>query len=173
MADEENEIQAHDETSDGGLTRKLIFGGIGVFLLAGGIFAGFAIKNMNSPPAAEEAGTAVENIADNNDPQIYHSLHPPLVVNFKDSSGDGHFMQITLEVMSRKQDVINAVRDHTPAIRSALILLFGTAEYDTLITRDGKEQLLDDALAEIQVVLNERIGEPGVEAVYFTSLIIQ
>ena len=53
MADEENEIQAHDETSDGGLTRKLIFGGIGVFLLAGGIFAGFAIKNMNSPPAAE------------------------------------------------------------------------------------------------------------------------
>ena len=55
MADEENEVQAVDEMSDGGLTRKLIFGGIGVFLLAGGIFAGFAIKNMNSPPASEEA----------------------------------------------------------------------------------------------------------------------
>ena len=82
-------------------------------------------------------------------------------------------MQITMEVMSRDQSVINAVREHTPVVRNALILMFGTAEYEAVVTREGKEQMLDDALAEIQQVMQERIGEPGIEAVYFTSLVIQ
>jgi len=33
--------------------------------------------------------------------------------------------------------------------------------------------LLADGLAEIQRVMTEMIGEPGIEAVYFTDLIIQ
>ena len=82
-------------------------------------------------------------------------------------------MQITMEVMSRDQEVINAVREHTPVIRNALILHFGSADYDAVVTREGKERMLDDALAEIQTVMEERIGESGVEEVYFTSLIIQ
>lgn len=173
MADEENETQAGEEKSGGGLKQKLIISGIGVALLMGGVFAGPAIKNMISPPPSEEGEAAQEKLADIDEPAIYHSLHPPLVVNFKDSSGDGHFMQITLEVMSRKQDVINAVQDHTPAIRNALILLFGTTDYDAVITREGKEQMLERALAEIQNVLRDRFGDPGVESVYFTNLIIQ
>jgi hypothetical protein len=33
--------------------------------------------------------------------------------------------------------------------------------------------MLADGLAEIQNILKTQIGEPGVEAVYFTSLIVQ
>jgi flagellar FliL protein len=94
-------------------------------------------------------------------------------VNFKDAYGDPHFMQVTMEVMSRDQEAVNAVRDHTPAIRNALILMFGQAKYERVVTREGKEELLDDALVEIQGVLTDRIGEPGVEEVYFTALVIQ
>lgn len=82
-------------------------------------------------------------------------------------------MQITMEVMSRDQNVINAVRDHTPAIRNSLILLFSGAVYEEVTTREGKEQMLADGLAEIQKVMLETTGDDNVEAVYFTSLVIQ
>ena len=82
-------------------------------------------------------------------------------------------MQITMEVMARDQGVINAVREHTPVIRNALILLYSGAVYDEVTTLDGKEKMLADGLEKIQGVMTEQIGEPGVEAVYFTALVIQ
>jgi flagellar FliL protein len=78
-----------------------------------------------------------------------------------------------MEVMSRDQEVINAVREHTPVIRNALILMFGTSMYEKVSTREGKEEMLENALTEIQTVMTERIGEPGVDEVYFTALVVQ
>jgi flagellar FliL protein len=127
--------------------------------------------NVLSPPEAEGDATVEEELS--NDPPLYTSLHPPLVVNFKDVVGDSHFMQITMEVMSRDQSVINSVREHAPAIRNSLILLFSGAVYEEVTTREGKEQMLADGLVEIQKVMAETTGETGVEAVYFTSLVIQ
>jgi flagellar FliL protein len=171
MADEDNAIEGAAEKSGGGMMKMVMFGGIAVVLLGVGIFAGPAIKNMISPPpeVVEEGGDS----APKTDPALYTSLHPPLVVNFKDSVGDSHFMQITMEVMSRDQAVINSVRDHTAAIRNSLILLYSGAIYEEVTTRDGKEKMLADGLAEIQKVMSETTGEDGVEAVYFTSLVIQ
>ena len=174
MADEENETQVVEEQQPkGGMMKMLVLGGAALVLLVVGVFAGPAIRNMVSPPADEEGEVAEVTEVKVSGPAIYQSLHPPLVVNLTDSVGDSHFMQITLEVMSREQDVINSVREHTPAIRNALILFFGTAKYDEIVTRAGKEKLLEDALAEIQGVMQERIGKPGIEAAYFTSLIVQ
>ena len=173
MADEENETEIVAEPPKGGMKKMLIFGGTAAVLLVVGVLAGPAIQNMISGPPAEEGVEADEVVVEPDGPAIYQSLHPPLVINLLDSFGDSHFMQITLEVMSRDQEVINAVREHTPAIRNALILFFGTAKYDAVVTREGKEDLLAQALIEIQNVLEQRIGKPGVEAAYFTSLIVQ
>lgn len=172
MADEENAADAPAEKS-GGIMKMAIFGVVGIALMAVGIFAGPAVKNLISPPeeVAEEATD--EAAAEPSGPPIYQSLHPPLVVNVKDAQGDTHFMQITMEVMSREQEVINAVREHTPVIRNALILMFGTSMYEKVSTREGKEEMLENALTEIQSVMTDRIGEPGVEEVYFTALVVQ
>ena len=173
MAEEQNETQVvEEESGGGGLMRMLMFGGIGLALLAAGVFGGPMITNLFSP-SAEEEEVVEEGGAVSNEPEIYQSLHPPLVVNFKDAAGNGHFMQITMEVMSRDQGVINAVREHTPAIRNALILMLGNTDYDAVVTREGKEQMLSDALAGIQKVMQQRTGETGIEEVFFTSLIIQ
>lgn len=153
------------------MMKMIILGVGGLALVAVGIFAGPAVMNMISPPAETDA--AAEEAAPVTGPAIYQSLHPPLVVNFKDSYGDPHFMQITMEVMSRDQEVINEVRAHTPAIRNALILMFGQANYEEVVTREGKEKMLDDALTEIQTVMTDRTGQPGVEEVFFTALVIQ
>ena len=87
--------------------------------------------------------------------------------------GDQHFMQIEMELMARDQKVIEAVKNHTPLIRNNLILLYGGVQYEVITTREGKEQMLADGLREIQKVLAPRVGKPNVEALYFTSLIIQ
>ena len=169
MADEENTSEETEEKS-GGMGKMIMLGGIAVVMLVVGVFAGPAIKNMISPPPEEEVVEAAPSAG----PPIYTSLHPPIVVNFKDEAGDAHFMQITMEVMSRDQGVINAVREHTAAVRSGLILLYSGAVYEEVTTNEGKEKMLAEGLAKVQEVMTGITGEgEGVEAVYFTNLVIQ
>ena len=168
MADEANATEEAVE-SGGGMTKKLIFAGIAVVLIGIGAVVGMVL--MGGDEADEEA--VAEETDGGSEPAFYTSLHPPLVVNFKDAGGDSHFMQVTMEVMAHEQGIINAVREHTAVIRNALILLYSGAVYEEVTTRAGKEKMLADGLAEIQKVMTEKIGEPGVEAVYFTALVIQ
>lgn len=169
MAEEDQDTETVAE-SGGGLMKKLMFVGIGLALVGAGVFGGMTFFGGDAP--AEDAA-AVEEEAPEEGPALYTSLHPPLVVNFQDSVGDSHFMQITMEVMARDQNIINSVRDHVPVIRNSLILLYSGAIYEEVTTREGKEKMLADGLAEIQSVMTEQVGEPGVEAVYFTALVIQ
>jgi len=169
MAEETIE-QELEEAKGGGMMKMIMLGVAGLVLLGGGLFAGKTFMGGEPPVDAEVAEEPAEPV---NDPAIYQSLHPPLVVNFQDSLGDSHFMQITMEVMARDQEIINAVREHTPAIRNALILHYSGAVYEEVTTREGKEQMLADGLAEIRKVMSANTDEDGIEAVYFTALVIQ
>lgn len=173
MAEEETPTEGAEEEAEGGGKKKMIiFGVAGLVLLAVGIFVGPAVMNMISPPEESEGdGDAVAEVVSS--PPIYQSLHPPLVVNFKDEAGDSHFMQITMEVMSREQTVVNSLRDNVAVVRNALILLYSGSVYEEITTRDGKEKMLKDGLEEIERVMIETTGEGGVEALYFTALVIQ
>ena len=171
MDDTQDEAAGQEK---GGMMKLLLLGGGAALLLGAGIAAGPAIQGMISAPAEAEAavdGEPAEAAADA--PELYQGLHPALVVNFRDAAGEPHFMQIEMEVMARDQDTINAVREHTPLIRNNLILLFGSVRYEEITTREGKEQMLADGLDEIRSIMAERIDTPNVEALYFTSLIIQ
>lgn len=154
----------------GGFGKIMLIALGGIALVAAGGFAGSLFGNNDAPAAAGEATAAAPS---RDKPALYASLQPPLVVNFRDSSGESHYMQVTLEVMAREQKVIDAVKQHAAVVRNSLILLFsGTVDYAALNTREHKEQLLADALGEVRKVMGER-GVDGIEAVYFTSLIIQ
>lgn len=168
MAEETEQNEEAAAEAGGGMMKKLIVVVGALALLGGGAFAGMKFMSGDEPADGEEVAEV-----DVSAPALYTSLHPPLVINFKDRVGDSHFMQITMEVMARDQDIINAVREHAPVVRNALILLFSGAVYEEVTTPDGKKQMLADGLKEIQGVMSEQIGEPGVEAVYFTALIIQ
>lgn len=174
MAEEETEEQIEDaeeaEPKSGGKTKLIVIGVVVVVLGVGGFFAAGPIMNMISPTdevVAEEA----DQVSDK--PALFAPLLPPLIVNIRDSIGNPHFMQMTLEVMAREQSVIDEVKNHAAVIRNSLILMYGSSDFDVVQTRDGKEQLLADALSEIQSIVEAETGEVGVEAVYFTSLIIQ
>jgi flagellar FliL protein len=105
-------------------------------------------------------------------PPIYHPMEPPFVVNFTASS-DVRFMQVSLQVAARDPAVIESVKEHTPAIRNGLVMLFTGQDPVTLNTREGKEALLKQCLDEVNKVLKEQTGSAGVDNIYFTSFVMQ
>jgi len=78
-----------------------------------------------------------------------------------------------VQVMTRDPEVAQAIEAHMPVIRNNLVMLFSGQKYEEVATREGKERLRQQTLAEIQKVLEERIGKPGVEDVYFTAFVMQ
>jgi len=75
--------------------------------------------------------------------------------------------------MSRHKEVEEQVKNHMPVIRNNLVLLFSSQTYDSVSTLEGKEALREEALTVIQKILEEETGDPGIEAVYFTSFVMQ
>ncbi|UCE77348.1 MAG: flagellar basal body-associated FliL family protein, partial [Gammaproteobacteria bacterium] len=69
--------------------------------------------------------------------------------------------------------VADSIKEHRPAIRNNLVMLFSSQDPHALNTRDGKEKLRDETLSEVQKVLKQETGSPGVENVFFTSFVMQ
>lgn len=105
-------------------------------------------------------------------PAAYLALDPPFVVNIGQTE-NVRFLQVSMEVMTKDPAVVEDVKQHMPAIRNSLVLLLSAQAYATLITPEGKEQIRAAALGEIQKILKEHTGRPGVEAVYFTGFVMQ
>jgi flagellar FliL protein len=169
----------------GGPLKFILIGVAAVTLMVAGMFGGPLVKGMlGGDEAAVEEGAAADAGAqgasagtlaslEQDEPALYQGIHPPLLINFMDARGKSRFLQISLELMTREQRVVDAIKNHNAVIRNNLILLYGDIDYETVTTREGKEQMLADALAEVRQILLERIGDEGVEDVYFTNLVVQ
>ncbi len=149
----------------------LIFAGV---LILAGAGAGVALYMNGGDHGKSESAGHKEAGSDKaiKAPAVYFALDPAFVVNFQDESSV-RFLQITVEVMARDPLVIEAVKTHTPLIRNNLVMLFGTQTPESVSTRQGKEKIRADALKEIQKIMKEQTGSTGVEAVYFTSFVMQ
>src|SRR6266481_2039764 len=82
---------------------------------------------------------------------VYYAIDPPLVVNFEDGSVV-RFLQITMEVMAHDQKDIDSVQKNIPVIRNNLLLLMSNRNYQSMMSREGKEKLRQEALTEIRAV---------------------
>src|SRR5271169_6559981 len=81
-------------------------------------------------------------------PALYYAIDPPLVVNFEDGSAV-RFLQISMSIMAHDEKAIESVQKNVPVIRNNLLLLMSNRNYQTMISREGKEKLRDEALAEV------------------------
>jgi flagellar FliL protein len=102
---------------------------------------------------------------------VYYAIDPPLVVNFEDGSVV-RFLQITMEIMAHDQKAIDSVQKNIPLIRNNLLLLMSNRNYQSLMSRDGKEKLRAEALAEVRDVQKKQ-GGGDVDDVLFTSFVVQ
>lgn len=105
-------------------------------------------------------------------PAIYHAIEPTFVVNLADTDAD-RYLQVEVQVLTRDPAMVKALETHMPMIRNRLLLLFGQQRAEQLRSREDKERLQAEALAELQAILTEVVGDPGIEAVYFTNFVTQ
>ena len=125
-----------------------------------------------------DASSAVEQTADGEPvpevpmPALYVALEPAFTVNFTDK-GAVRYLQLQIQAMTRDPDIEPEIKRHMPVIRNDLMLLFSAKSSKELSSREGKEELQAEALASIQGILEREAGRPGVEAVYFTSFVMQ
>ncbi len=172
------DVEAATGTKKPSGIKMLLIGALGIILLGGGTVATLYFtgviggKAVVAKPDGGESEEQQAQAGEPRKPQIYHPLEPPFVVNFNDDS-DVRFMQVTLQIATRDPAVIDQVKEHAPAIRNNLVMLFSNQEPAVLNTREGKEMLRTQTLEEVRKVLEEQTGEGGVENVYFTSFVMQ
>ena len=151
----------------------VIFGTLTLVSVAAAAALYFA---KNTELAASAVATADGNDAEPakplQKPPIYVSLEPPFVVNFEEQ-GQLRFLQADIVVTVHEEAAMQAIKDHNPRIRNNIIMLLGNQRYETLSSKEGKENLRTAVLTEIRRVVKEVSGADGADAVYFTSFVMQ
>jgi flagellar FliL protein len=101
----------------------------------------------------------------------YYPLTDQFTANLRDDTG---FVQLGLGVSTYyDQRVLDAVKLHEIAIRSAVLLTISQQDPVLVRSPEGKERLKAALRKSINDVLKTKEGFGGIDDVYFTSLVIQ
>jgi len=181
MADEENtelEEGAEGGAKKGGMMKIILL--VNGLLLIIGIGVGAAMYFMGGDDAPEVAQEDTEVMGEGEAPvkkkskqtPVYIPLRPAFVVNFENQD-QVSFLQVDIQLMTYDGSVEAAIKQHMPAVRNELLLLLGGKQYHEINTREGKRALSQESIQVIQDVLKD-VGEPNsIEALYFTSFVMQ
>jgi flagellar FliL protein len=192
MADEENNNESAEEQGEDKAKKKidprklklaalimlfllLIGGSIGGTLYVLGVFDG---GEPAEELAAEESAEPVseEGAADKlpaKPPAMYFPIKPAFVINYS-ARGRQRFLQAEVTVLTRDQQVFDAIQQHLPLVKNQLVMLFGGESYEDLQTDEGRELLRQKSIEVLQNTIAQEIGkEDGVEEVLFTSFVMQ
>jgi flagellar protein FliL len=165
---EEIEEGAEVAPESKGGKKRLIIGLVLLLVLAGGGFAAFKLLGGKHDPKKKEAAKKEQLL-----PARYVNLDPPFVVNFEAES-NVRFLQISIGIMTRDEKVEALIKANDPRIRNDLLLILGNQNYETVSKLEGKEDLRKRCLEAVRTVVLDSGGEgPKVEALYFTSFVMQ
>jgi flagellar FliL protein len=73
--------------------------------------------------------------------------------------------------MAKDQKAIDGVTRNVPLIRNNLLLLMSNRDYQSLMSREGKEKLRQEALAEVKSSLAKQ-GAAPIDDLLFTSFVV-
>jgi flagellar protein FliL len=184
MADEAEAAPPPPAKKSGGFMGTLV-NGIGIFVLTlAAVIVGGTINAKLHPtpdfkldkdgritPVQSSASSGAHGEEGGGKSVVYYAIDPPLVVNFEDGSVV-RFLQITMEVMAHDPKAIESVQKNIPLIRNNLLLLMSNRDYQSMMSREGKEKLRQEALAEVRAVQKKQGGE-DIDDILFTSFVVQ
>ncbi|HKE47047.1 MAG TPA: flagellar basal body-associated FliL family protein [Rhodanobacteraceae bacterium] len=171
----EAKTKEQQATGGSGKGMKIVVGVMAVLLMAAVGAVSYLLGHRSAPVAASAESTAghAEAPAEAKSAEpLYLALDPPFVVNFQSDSAT-RFLQVGVQLMAHDQKALDAAKASEPAVRNALVMLFSSQDAKTLVSRDGKEKLRTDALDEIRKIVAERSKSVTLDAVYFTSFVMQ
>lgn len=164
MAEEEEQSSEEQGKSSNKLLLIIIV--VLVLLLIGGGVGAYFMLSSSGDTTEEEVETPEIK------PAIYYDLKPAFVVNYQ-WKGRQRYVQISLSVMTRDEAVVETLEAHMPLIRNNVIMLMSAQDFEVLRTPEGKENLRMGVLEEVQRLLTEETGSPGIEKVLFTNFVMQ
>jgi flagellar protein FliL len=168
------------QASGAGKGMKIVVGVMALLLVVAVGAVSYLLGHRSAPPAATaetssehgDAPAETKGAEAKSAEPLYLALDPPFVVNFQSDSA-ARFLQVGVQLMAHDQKALDAAKASEPAVRNALVMLFSSQDAKTLISRDGKEKLRSDALDEIRKIVAERTRGATLDAVYFTSFVMQ
>lgn len=161
----------------GGLVLILVAVVVSV-LASGGVAYYLHQQALGALKGAENGNATGEEVAKEKAPKppakpaLYVSLDPAFIVNL-DSGLEPRFLQVSVDVMGRHAKTLEQVSAHAPQIRSRLLMLMGQQAPSQLSTREGKEALQAAVLDEIKLILLAETGAAEIEAVFFSTFVMQ
>ena len=105
-------------------------------------------------------------------PELFLPLDPAFVVNFQDQDST-RYLQVGVTVMTHDPAAVQAMKESDPVIRNALVMLFSSQTYAGLSDISGKKKLQAEALDAVRKIVADKTGKPDVDALYFTSFVMQ
>lgn len=130
--------------------------------------------HATAPAKAEEGKADEAKPADgHNAGAIFFSLDPSFVVNVDDADGLTHFLQVQVDVRLHDAATMERIKSYMPRIRNDLVMLLSAQDREAVRTEAGRVQLQAQVKDAMNKVLQEETGSAGVDAVYFTKLVLQ
>ena len=118
---------------------------------------------------------AMAEEAKEGEPKVsYISLSPPFVGNYALDGGPKlrvYKADVALRVNSDAAAAV--VKHHEPLIRNQLVALFTQQNLEAMSNVEAKEKLRQEALKQVQQVLESEEGKPTVDDLLFNNLIVQ
>lgn len=181
---EESKDEAQEPVKASPVKKLLVPVAVAVVMTGGalGALQAFGIISFGAAPAATakvDAGGTEGAEGENapspesaGKPAYFFSFYPDMLVNFT-ADGQPHYLKLSIDVMSRNEDVIKGVEEYHAIMRNNLLMLFQKVQFETVRSDEGIAEMQQLALDEIKHVLKQYHGENDVEGVYFTSFVVQ
>ena len=180
MAEEQATEGAEEQKPS--LIKKLMLPLVLSLVVSGGVVGAlmfFGVISMGQPAdTAEMDGeelAEVDTTASDKEagsPAFFFSFYPDFLINL-DANGKSHYLKVSIDVMSRDEEVIAGVELYHSILRNNILMLFKDVGYDTVNSNEGVESMQAMAAEEIRRVLKKYHGKNSIEGVYFTSFVVQ
>lgn len=116
--------------------------------------------------------SAEDEIASQN--AVYFAFDEAFTINFLNQSKQQvRYLQIKVALMAHQQEAINNASANLPMLQDALRTLFSEQSFNDVNSVEGRRSLQSTALSTINTILREELASDPIEAVYFTSFILQ
>ncbi|WP_439134313.1 flagellar basal body-associated FliL family protein [Pseudomaricurvus sp.] len=178
MAEENDDIEElGTTTSKKKIVIIIVIGVVLMALSAGGTLMALGLLSddpesaelVDGEQASEDGAEAAEEVKK---PAIYYPMKPPMIISFN-VRGRQRFLQAEISLMMRDTEVLADIEEHSALLQNGLLMLFSSQDYAELQTPEGKELLRQQSLGEVQKLLEQETGKPGVEQVLFTAFVMQ
>lgn len=167
MVDDEQPEVVAEAPAERSSRKPLVIGVLLVLLL--GLGAGGYVWQTRSAGHATPGRTTAPEVSKT---ELYLPLDPAFVVNFRDADSL-RYLQVGVTLMSHDPEAINVAKAADPVLRDGLVALFSNQDFTIIGDAAGRQKLQEQALATVRKVVQARLGRPGIDALYFTSFVMQ